>query len=907
MKPRLLAEPVLTGRNREIGLLMQYFASARDGRGVVILIGGEAGVGKTRLVTEFLNNAKKKGTVVLSGWCLSEAAIPYFPFTEAFNSYISSASDVKAKRAVAKQLGITGWLKGPEVRRESEARELFSTPEIERDRTFETVARFLLQLSAQEPLILFLDDLQWADQLSLALLHYLARKCRNSRLFIIGTYRPEELIRTKEERLHPLEQTMFSMGQENLLVKMGLDRLTRDDFPEFLGSMLHSSMGEEFVEKLYKETEGNPFFALETLNLLVEEGFISEREGRWTLSTPLEKLGIPSKVHDVITRRIERLERGERKLLDLAAVCGYSFSPNILSKALTSDIADVLQTLVEIEQRHKLICSEDSTFEFTHHKIREVICENLPGELRRVYHLKTASCLEQVLAQETSDGYAADIAFHYVEGGAPEKAFEYLVKLGEKAVNTYANVQAIEYLNKALEATRKNADLATTENLFKIYKLRGRALQSQEEAARALDDFKSMLQNATSINDESMIAEANYWLGGAYASIEEFSPFFSLPGFRAHVMPHWTTALELARRVGNKPLEGRIQARIGAAFIATVDTMDEGRMRLEEAYEACKETGDIITEANLLNNLAGYYNWKGEFDLANEKMKKALALEEGIGVPQRTTDELWMLSIIQAGNGEYNDAISTGQRCLQLTRDYGFAIVASWMLNTFGWIYHDLSCIELASKYNNESLELARAGQKRVAWGGVPHALANLGNDCLFKNDYGNAEKYFEEASGLMHLHPTGWWRMEIRILLGRGEIAVAKGDYSQALKFAEDSLGISGKAGAKKFIAKGLKLKAEVLAKMDNIEEAIDLMEKALKLAQKVGNPPLLWQTHYSMGLLLEKHGDPQRANENHTQAITLIEATASKLKDPSLRNTLLIAPQTSMIRDAYSRTKTS
>ena len=147
----------------------------------------------------------------------------------------------------------------------------------------------------------------------------------------------------------------------------------------------------------------------------------------------------------------------------------------------------------------------------------------------------------------------------------------------------------------------------------------------------------------------------------------------------------------------------------------------------------------------------------------------------------------------------------------------------------------------------------------------------------------------------------------EIRILLGRGEIAVAKGDYSQALKFAEDSLGISEKAGAKKFIAKGLKLKAEVLAKMDNIEEAIDLMEKALKLAQKVGNPPLLWQTHHSMGLLLEKHGDPQRANENHTQAITLIEATASKLKDPSLRNTLLIAPQTSMIRDAYSRTKTS
>lgn len=99
---------------------------------------------------------------VLSGWCLSEAAIPYFPFTEAFNTYMSTISDEKAKSTMKKQLGITGWLKGPEFARESKVRELFSTPEIERDRTFEAVASVLLQLSAQEPLILFLDDLQWA-------------------------------------------------------------------------------------------------------------------------------------------------------------------------------------------------------------------------------------------------------------------------------------------------------------------------------------------------------------------------------------------------------------------------------------------------------------------------------------------------------------------------------------------------------------------------------------------------------------------------------------------------------------------------------------------------------------------------------------------------------------------------
>jgi len=898
LKSRLPAEPVLVGRDEEIKQLMHCLDSALSGKGTTVLVNGEAGVGKTRLVNEFLTLAKKTGVKILSGWCLSEAAIPYFPFTEAFDTYISTISDEKAKSTMKKQLGITGWLKGPESARESRAIELFSTPEIERDRTFEAAARVLLQLSAQEPLVLFLDDLQWADHLSLALFHYLSRKCRNSRLLIIGTYRPEELIRTKEERLHPLEQTMFSMSREDLLVKMELDRLKRNDFPEFLVSIFRSSIDKEFVEKLYKETEGNPLFALETLNLLVEDGFLSKREGSWTLTTSLEKIGIPSKVHEVITQRIAKLEREERKLLDLAAVCGYSFNPDILSRTLASDIADVLQTLVEIQQRHRLIRSEDSRFEFTHHKIREVICENLPSELRRVYHLKTASCLEQVLAEKISDGYIADIALHYVEGGAPEKAFEYLIKLGEKAVNIYANVEAVEYLSEALEAARKTASLATSENLAKIYKLRGTAWLLQDERTKAINDFNLMLQNATNISDESMIAEAHYWLGSSY------QPYF---GEMNEAMRHLTTALEMARKTGDKPLEARSLGAIGDTLMwgETPDTMDEGRMRLEESSRIFKEIGDKVTEASNLASLGMYYNWKGEFNRAKENFNKALVLDEEVGVIPRMIFKLWFLSVVLAGNGEYNDAISTGQRCLQLARDYGRWSNVSMVLNTLGWIYHDLSNIELAIKYNNEAIEIARVHQKGLASGGVPVALLNLGMDYLYKNDYENAEKYFKEVINAYQQHRVGWWRMKTRILLGRGEIALAKGDYSQALKLAEDSLVISEKAGAKKYVVKGLKLKAETAAKMDKTMEAIELMEKALKLAQQVGNPPILWQTHYSLGLLLEKQGNTQKANEHYAQAIALIEETASKLKDASLKNILLTAPQTRAIHDAYAKTK--
>ncbi len=896
MNSKFPAEPVLIGRDYEIKQLTHNFDSALNGKGMTVFICGEAGIGKTRLVNEFLDFVKKTGTKVLKGWCLSEAAIPYFPFMEAFSTYMSAIGDEKAKSSMTKELGIAGWLKGPESARESEARELFSTPEIERDRTFEAVARIFLQLSTKEPLVLFLDDLQWADHLSLALLHYLSRKCRNSRLLIIGTYRPEEIIPTKDERLHPLEETMFSMSREDLLIKMELSRLERDDFPQLLISVFGSLIDEEFMERLYEETEGNPLFALETLNLLVDEGFLSEKEGQWILIAPTKKFRIPSKVREVIVRRIGRLRREERKLLDLAAVCGYSFSPDTLSRILALDVANVLQTLVETEKRHRMIRSADSAFEFTHHKIREVIYGNLPHELRRVYHLKTASYLEQALTEKTSNDYTADLAFHYVEGGAPQKAFEYLLKLGEKAVNIYANMQAIENLDKALEATQETPDLATSQNLARIHRLRGRAWLGQGEFAKASHDFNLFLQNATCVGDESMIAEAHYWVGTTLGWVAK----------RDETMLHLTKALEMARRVGNKHVECRSLSELAVPLYQFLDTLEEGRTLLEDSLRVCKEIGDTALEAHVLRRLGLNYYWKGDLDCAKENLNESLALAEQLSNNFLKMGALFFLAMVHGGKGEYNDAISAAQKCLQISEDWGIVYYVPRALNVLGWIYHDLSNIELALKHNNEALRIARTHQERIAVGAAqPACLVNLGMDYLHKDDYRNAEKCFKEASGLIHLHSWGRWRFETRILLGLGGISLDKEDYAQALKFAEDSLDISEKAGAKKYIAKGLRLKAEALAKTGKLEQAIGLMEKALIWAQQVGNPPLLWEIHHNLGLLLEKQGDSQKANEHYADALALIETTASNLNDESLRDALLAAPLTKAIRDAYAKTK--
>ncbi|UCB60385.1 MAG: tetratricopeptide repeat protein [Candidatus Bathyarchaeota archaeon] len=910
MKSGLPAEPALVGRDQEIHLLRQNLDSALNGHGTTVFICGEAGIGKTRLVNEFLIFAKKMGVKTLSGSCLSGAAIPYFPFTEAFNTYVSTTDDEKEKSAITKELGITEWLKGseysrelaarrlgiaewlkgPEYPRDSLTKELLSAPQIERDRTFEAVARVFLQLSTKDPLIFFLDDLQWADQLSLALLHYLSRKCINTHLLIIGTYRSEEIIPSREERIHPLEQTMFAMSREDLLVKVELDRLKQNDFPKLLESILGSSADEEFVEKLYDETEGNPLFALETLGLLVDESFLSEKEGLWTLAAPLEKIGIPSKVQEVIAQRIARLAREEKELIDLGAVFGFSFSPDMLSRSLALDVAKVLRTLVEIKQRHRLIRSTDSRFEFTHHKIRETIYANMPNELRRIYHLKAANCLEQVLTKEFSDRHIPDLAHHYVEGGALEKAFEYLAKLGEKAVNIFANMQAIEYLNKAIDATQKIASLDTKENLTRIYMLRGRAWCAQGEFTRAKSDFNLLLQNVTDISDDEC-AEAHYWYGYAVTGEGNF------PGG----MPHFVRAMETARETGNKLIESRSLNAQGYSLFYNLNTLEEGRKRLEESSRICEEIGNKVTEAQNRIFLGWYHNWRSEFNLAKENTKKGLALAEKLGDKYWRLTALRLLGWICAGEGKYNDAISTIQRCLEFSQEWAIEVYdrGTPLLTILGWIYHDLSNLEPAIEYHEEALRNATD-----LWvSGMP-ALVDLGRSYLSKNDYETAEKYFKEAASLNPPHGLGKWRFKTRIFLGLGEISLAKGDYAKALKLGEASLVISEKASTRKYIARSLKLKAEALANMGNLEKAVELMEEALALAQQVGNPPLLWQIHYSLGLLLEKKENPQKANVHYAEAIELIKATALKLDDPSLKKSLLTSQATKTIRTSHART---
>ncbi len=441
------------GRKKELDELKRCLDAALSGKGVTVFISGEAGAGKTRLSTEFLKIAKKKQVTVLTGWCLSDVAIPYFPFIEAFDSYVSNSED-EGLSIVDQQLSLKTWLIG----NQSQAKETLGKtyPEAWKDQTFRAVAQELLFLSTKKTLILILEDIHWADSASLSLLHYLARQATSERILIIATFRSEELNACVEGHPNPLSKELLLMGREDLYRELKLTNLSRDDVRRVAENMLGGLVHSDFEKKLAADTMGNPLFVVEALRMMHQQGSLHRTNGKWSLR--VDNFEIPKKVKDVILRRLEALKSDQRLILNAASVVGEKFDPKLIAAVVSQDNVGVLTTLNEIAKTTLLIHCDANCCRFDHAKSREMIYGEIPPLLRKEYHSRIAQRIEA--DQETDDFSINDLAFHYDEAGNKGKAVKYSLQAGKIALSRFSNAEAIKHFKYVLENVSKNPENA---------------------------------------------------------------------------------------------------------------------------------------------------------------------------------------------------------------------------------------------------------------------------------------------------------------------------------------------------------------------------------------------------------------------------------------------------------------
>jgi tetratricopeptide (TPR) repeat protein len=442
-----LAEPALAGRKHELAELQGFVNLAKEGTGSTILVSGEAGSGKTRLVKEFLKKIKDNATI-LSGWCLSNTAIPYFPFIEAFDSYITNTNQTQT--SADQNLQLKHWLTRQQGDSDNQ-----NFPQAWKDQTYALITRELLLLSTQKPLVVFIDDIHWADSASLSLLQYLSRAITCERILLIATYRNEELNSQLDASPQPFTEILRVLRREDRYYEIKLPSLSLREVGEVAKSMLRGNVSPKLIEELTIESSGNPLFVIESLKFLAEQKRLVQENDCWV--TTNEQFGLPEKVKDVILRRLNSLTIEARDVLDAGSVIGDKFDAQLIGSVLNQSVVKVLSILNSISKTNSLVVCDGDWFRFDHPKTREVLYEEITLPLKKEYHLRVAETLEGRLGKDENS--FGDLAYHFVNSTDTPKAIKYSVEAGKEALSRFSNAEAIKHFSYVLNALEESGNV----------------------------------------------------------------------------------------------------------------------------------------------------------------------------------------------------------------------------------------------------------------------------------------------------------------------------------------------------------------------------------------------------------------------------------------------------------------
>jgi tetratricopeptide (TPR) repeat protein len=652
-----LGRPQLTplvGRRDECSMIAGKLDEATNGTGGIVLLGGEPGVGKTRLAEEALELGLQRGMLPLVGHAYEEHGAPFITTTEILEDVMRALPPEILKSA----LGDTA----PEIARLlPDLRRLFPDipeslelpPEQQQRYLFNTLLDFTRRLSESCPLVMLLDDLQWADESSILLLEHLATQVPRMRLLIVITYRD-----ITADQGEPFRRALAQLSRQDFVTRIPLRQLGRDDVAALLASLGGSDAPAELIDIIHQETEGNAFFVKSVYQHLAEEGRLFDTEGNWLTDIDTKQLAVPEGVRLVIERRLLRLGEATGKMLTLAAVIGLRFDLGILEAALGESPDDPLDAIEEAETAGLLFATpgqREARYEFAHALVRHTLLHELSAARLQRVHLQVAAAMEQLFG----DGgkRAADIARHLYRAGTaakPDKTRHYLELAGQQALAAAAADEAVDDFGKALEL-----DIAEDEraNLLNHRGIAYRTLGRWDDAA---EDWMEALPIFEKLGDGQRVSQICWDLAYKHAWANEMA--------EAEVL-----ANRGLKAVGDEPSVARCQllAALGMSagerkdFHVWEKHVEEAIAMAEQLGEERLLGGDILMGKQYM----GEHWLKGS--LHAETADRSIALVRRVGSPWDLSNALSASFLGYLCNGRFDDIESNYQEAVDLARKYG--------------------------------------------------------------------------------------------------------------------------------------------------------------------------------------------------------------------------------------------
>lgn len=716
-KRRLFTTPDLIGRKDELTYLEEELGKVKKGKGKGILVCGEAGIGKTRLMDELEMKALDRGYKVMKGECLYQKETdPYLPFTEAFKKDLDKSMFQKLFPSPSEEVS------------DSHIQYL-------RDRMLEFFSDLLDNLVKEKPVLIVIEDIHWSDRASLHMLHFLARTSRKKKVMICATFRPEDLVEKKGIE-HPLAIMLQRVSREKLFQIINLERLDHNETAEMINSIFEAEdVPEPLVDLVHAESEGNPLFIEEVVKTLKEQGAILRTDEKWRLEE-VEVDNIPKTIRDIIDARIGLLEKDARKIVQYASVAGPYFNLDILMDAIKwdndEDFLDKLDKMIDARLIEEDTTSPELVYRFTHAKIQEVVYSEMTTAKVQMVHGKIGRSLEKRY-EGNLDPVIYDLVRHFYHSKDKKKALDYAIKAGDKARNMYALDESEVYYEQALEVLDKMNEtqallLTKVEVLNKvayIYFLKtewGKALDKAWESVRINEKLKAPIRMAESLRT----------IGEIHTKQVEIEKAMEVYG----------QALSISEK--HDDAHGISDTYLGMASVyMKKGKYDEVTDYLEKALMYAEKAEDKTVLEKIYNEFGILLREKGDLDQAIEYYIKSLKLGSKSGNLYNMAKAYNNLGTAYYDTEEWSKAIEYFERCINTSRDIGYTRGIMYGLNNAAQAYSQIGEMERAIKMCEEALLLSEKLNEEIMVGGVYSTYGNIYKEM---KDWKQAAKYFQKG-----------------------------------------------------------------------------------------------------------------------------------------------------------------
>ncbi len=928
-------EAPLIGREYETHILLDAYRNLRAGQGNIVVVAGDAGLGKSRLVAETLKQVRQAENDSPKPLWLFGRGLAYRQsfanrlFVDILYSYLQLPEDSDDELVKLRLEAMGDELFGDRknevvpylttllgIKLNGDTELPVNDPQILQQRIFLAMGEWVESLAARQPLVMVFEDLHWSDPSSVAMIEY---------LFALTVYNPILLACvTRPERVSNFWKIKSQSAREYTknFTELTLWPLTDEESRQLIKHLLKiEPMPEDLEQLLLSRAEGNPLFLEEVLRSLIEDGTIARSNGHWQIARSVTDINIPNTLQGVLTARIDRLEESVKRVLQVAAVIGRVFPRFVLAPIINDE--KILESALEQLELADLIAvhkrEPEPEYIFKHVLTYETAYNSMLHQQRQMIHRQIADFMATrywLLGEQ----FAPIVADHYYKSETWPRAMRYYQRAAEAALQSFANEQAVNFYGRALEVAKIMGAAADQAALVAIYEGRARILARLGEPQKAVDDFKKMQAKAEQSNDKAAQMRALNGLGSLHASHHNFteaSEFFQ-------------QALAVARQIGDKQGISETLIQLGAfyynmgqlelatkcyreAYDLSIELQNEvGRINAEDGLaKVMLEQGEVLASltryqeeiipmrrrlgyrGGLMHSLATVlmaHVFLGDYAAAEQTAEELLELHQKSGDYLRVPQVKYYRALALLYRGLLGDASVCLQEGLALAREQGQKSMEALGLAWLGYYYLTVGMDELALQHAQESVAIAKA---------LGSPLYDMKARAVLGAAYRHLDRLDEAVTELEAMQRVardmGFTPDVVSILYQLTRAYLDAGQWDKAQTALDQLLDLARASEMKEFLARGWWLTAQLETHHQHFEAALEALVQASKQAEQMDSRLTQFLIQTQKADTYQQAGNAAAARD----ALAYAQKIQKKLVETSLTDK---AEQDAFLNNAYS-----